>query len=338
MFLALSLLLAYMVAMVSANMPNYVVVTRQTSDNIGYVESMDGETGRVMFSANISFQFQWPYVQMNTNYANNRVYVLTIPEDSIPRLYELQSTANALTELGLWTIEDGTIIFDLQSSESKNTLFGIKVTGKYQRTLSNIALEANNKMKITELYDLPEYWYVNASSYDGKKDTYFALINNFPGREESTLEQQLLMVNFTDVQVGEASSPPALLVPIVDEVYHGQLQFIAWYGRFLFAAGINLQTNVAYITLIDQATGKTSDLDFMVENVTEVGPLVTHSNHGTTGYLMNLFVKHGDENWTLYAVEYNSNAEKINVVWHLRDYAGSDYNYFAAATRAFDEY
>lgn len=194
-------------------------------------------------------------------------------------------------------------------------------------------------MIITELYDLPEYWYVNASSYDNKNDVYFALINNFPNRNESTLAQQLLVVDFKEVEVGNANIKPyGKLIPITDNIYQGQLQFIAYSLRYVFAAGINLQSNIAYITLLNQTTGETNDLKFRVHNVTEIGPLVTHSNHGTTSILMNLFVKHGTNNWTLYALEYNTNAKCINVVWNLKDYIGDKYKYFAAATVAFNEY
>ena len=324
---------------VNAYMPNYVVVTRQNEDNVGFIETFNAESGGgAVLASNISFSFKWPYIQMNTNTNTDKVYALTIPDDNIPRLYELSSGAYSLTQTGLWTIEDGTIIFDLQSSEQKDTLFGIKVTGQYQRTLSGIQLLENNEVKITELYDLPEYWYVNASSYNGAADVYYALINNFPGREESTLEQQILIVDFADCEVGSATPKPEANLVTVKNGNFGQLQFIAYYERYLFGAGINLDNNIAFVTVVDQATGDLADINFQKEGITEVGPLVTHSNHGTTGYHMTLFVKRGGGGWVQYYLTYNSNSQTINVVQEEREYQGTEYKYFAAGTVAFNEY
>lgn len=325
---------------VRAYMPNYIVVTRQDSTDTGFLETIDGDSGHVVCTSNISFSFTWPYVQMTTDVNHNVVYALTIPKDGIPRIYAMQSVVNMLSQKGYWTILDGTIIFDLQYAMKKDTLFGIKVTGKYQRTLSNIVLGPSNTMQITELYNLPEYWYVNASSYDGAHDIYFALINNFPGREESTSDQQLLIVDFSSVVVGQSNpSPSGKLVPIEDTAFGGQMQFIAYDDLCrVFAGGINLQTNVAYVALLNLTTGKTTDLNFQVANVTEIGPLVMHSNHGTTGINMNFFVKHGSNNWTLYMLQYNTNAKYINVIWTVRNYSGDLYKSFAAATVAFEEY
>eukprot|EP01034_Spumella_vulgaris_P032300 gene32300-39882_t len=45
-------------------------------------------------------------------------------------------------------------------------------------------------------------WYVNASSFHTSTSTYFALINNFPGKENSTLDQQLIVADFSkDVSI-----------------------------------------------------------------------------------------------------------------------------------------
>jgi hypothetical protein len=241
-----------------------------------------------------------------------------------------------------WTIEDDLVIFDFQASGNKDTIFGIKVTGKYQRTLSNIMLEDGNVISVTELYDLPEYWYVNASSYNAKDDIYYALINYFPGLPGSTLEQQILTVNFSMCEPGMSEPKPvASLSPIkssTDE-YLGQLQFIAWDPEIkkLFGAGINLQTNIAYLVIIDPYTGITTDRLVEISNVTEVGPIATHTNHGTTSIPVNIFLKKGENHWELRFLEYNTNAKVVNVNMLSKSYVGPDYKYFVAAVRALDE-
>lgn len=239
-----------------------------------------------------------------------------------------------------WTVEDDDLtIFDLQASSNKDTIFGIKVTGKYQRTLSNIILEDENLITVTELYDLPEYWYVNASSYNAKEDIYYALLNNFPGLSNSTLEQQILVVNFTNCVPGLSEpKPTASLMSIKSKL--GQLQFITWDPeiKVLFGAGINLQTNIAYLVIIDPYTGETSDSLVNIANVTEVGPLVSHSNHEMTGIPLNLFVKKVENHWDLHFFQYNTNAKTVNVNILTWSYVGPEYKYFVAAVRAFDEY
>ncbi len=57
-------------------MPNYIVVTRQDINNTGFIETYDGETGYLKLKSNVSFNFRWPYVQMNTNINHNKVYTL----------------------------------------------------------------------------------------------------------------------------------------------------------------------------------------------------------------------------------------------------------------------
>jgi hypothetical protein len=326
----------------AADAPKFVVVTRQDDNGVGMVETYDSESGKRVLDSNISFSFKWPYVQMNTNMKTNEVYTLTIPDDNIPRLYKLQSSADALKESGLWTIEDGTIIFDLQSSESKNTLFGIKVTGQYQRTLSNIQLLEGNAMKITELYDLPEFWYVNASTYNGRSDSYFALINNFPGREDSTLDQQILQVNFADCVVGSSTPKPnARLVEVGHSDRFGQLQFIAQAGDFLFASSINLDTNVAYLSTLNARSGKLTATGFTVGNatdgVTEIGPLVAHSpTSDSHAYTLTFFARRGGTSWSQYLLTFDADSNSA-VVTASTKYEGSLYQSFAAGTIAFKE-
>jgi hypothetical protein len=73
---------------------------------------------------------------------------------------------NAQELINQWNSTDYSF-FDLQYSSKLQTLFGIKVTGTYQRTLSNFILPSDSSSVVaTELYDLPTNWYVNASSFD----------------------------------------------------------------------------------------------------------------------------------------------------------------------------
>lgn len=248
-----------------------------------------------------------------------------------------------LTVIQEWFLPNDTIIFDLQYSTTKSTLFGIKVTGTYQRTFSNIILYDDGSISVHELFNLPQYWFVNASTYDSTHNIYYALVNNFPSLPNATLRQQLAVIDFSDCINGQ-SSPTAdgelFNLTTVDKSYIGQLQFLSYSPEtsILFGAGINLQTNTAYVVTIDKTTGITTLPLMEMGSVLEIGPLVTHSNHQSTGLPISFFVKTAENTWKLLLLQYNTNAKYVNVVNYIRTFTGEEYKYFTAAVRAYNEY
>ncbi len=45
---------------------------------------------------------------------------------------------------------------------------------------------------------------MNASSFDSMTDTYYGLLNNFPGQPDSTLDQKLVVADFSNTAAPSA--------------------------------------------------------------------------------------------------------------------------------------
>jgi hypothetical protein len=175
------------------------ILTTLDEKHNGIVQLYDVVTGQFLRQSPLNWQFDWPYVQMTTDTDTQETYIVTYPyAASGPVLYQFDHELNVLNEWNTTTYS----FFDLQYSTNAQTLYGIKVTGTYQRTLTNFILESNFLTE-TELYNLPENWYVNASSYDSAADHYFAILNHFSGMPDSTNQQQLLMTDFSACSPGQ---------------------------------------------------------------------------------------------------------------------------------------
>jgi hypothetical protein len=72
---------------------------------------------------------------------------------------------------------------------------------------------------------MPLDWYVNASSFDQSTSRYFALLNMFPSLPNATLNQQLVVADFSQPPVPPAPSPTTIYQLSPDgPVWH----FLGW--------------------------------------------------------------------------------------------------------------
>jgi hypothetical protein len=325
-----------------------LIVTTQDEKSSGVVQLLDVVTGQFLLQSSLSFQFDWPLVQMTTDRENQQIYLVTYPYTaSGPVLYLFDQE---LTLLNQWNTTSYSF-FDLQYSLHQRTLYGIKVTGTYQRTLSNFILNSTNLVE-TELYDLPINWYVNASSYDPTTDSYYALLNHFSGMPDSTNQQQLLVSDFSscylvqekqkeEKEAGEGKCQPVTRLMNISG-FNGQLQFIAFSSDIqrLFVLGINLQTNDAMITLIDSITGEVRQQQvlYMIVMVTEVGPLVVHSGskvNSNGSYIELSFFTKGTSAWTEWIVQYYPDKDAMLGSQGKVKYSSPEYKYIAAGVDGF---
>lgn len=121
-------------------------------------------------------------------------------------------------------------------------------------------------------------WYVNASSFDQRTSTYFALLNNFPGQPNSTSDQKLVIANF-------AKFPPAISIfPLVidglatEENSNGDpiFKFLSWSEKSDQLYGLALAKNKAMLAAIDTDSGS-SELMTTFDGVVDIGPSFVNS-------------------------------------------------------------
>jgi hypothetical protein len=317
----------------TANNPS-AIITTQDANNLGTIQLLEPSTGQILIKSPLQFQFDWPYVQMTVDLPHQILYIVTYPKSSTgPVLYELDAKLSVIAEYNSSTYS----FFDLQYAPNYGTLYGIKVTGTYQRTLCNFVLY-HNEIYETELHDLPTNWYVNASSYDTTADYYFALINHFSGMPDSTDLQQLIFTDFSACSPGMKCNTPTKITYVTE--FDGQLQFIAYSVEItkLFVLGINLQTNIASFSYIDVLTGVCHSALFSVPQVTEVGPLVAHSgiqSNSNGPYVQLSFWTKGSNTWTEWSVEYYLDTDTVTAFPGKVTYSTPDYKYISAGVNGY---
>lgn len=307
-----------------------IVVVRQDYSRRGFVEMVDSATGKTVESG-IDFVFSWPYVQITTDSSSGLTFLTAFPDGcQYPVLYKLSRDLNVIytwdkAQLTWW---------DLQYSPLQSTLYGILVTadaygGMYGRTLSNYTFdEITGAVTPVQLYTLPYMWYVNASSFDTGKNDYFALINMFPGKPGSTLDQQLVVANFDKDVV--YSPPSVALIPISsDDV---MLQFIAYSKRqgLLFFAGPS-KSGVKKVTVgvLCQEHGKIHAVLYEGYEVEAVGPLVADDDHAQ----LLLYVKtlSSPYEWKLLSFAYSADYSNGATMTEVNTFSGDMYRSFGAA-------
>lgn len=333
-FLAASaLLLSSVVTATVGRSANELVVIRQDNTSTGFIERVDVSTGLVTKQAKDKFVFDWPLVEMTADSNTEEVYVITYPEGYPgPVLYHLDHNLNLIYS---W-VNTPYSFFDLQYSPKQSAMYGILVTTSYGRALSNFTLDQQGDV-ITpkELYTLPYMWYVNASSFDAENSRYFALINNFPGFENSTLDQQLIVADFSKNAAEVA--PQVGLYPIASQ---GMLvQFVTYSHslRTLFCAGTSRQG--AEVAVIDQESGRVTRRIFS-KAATAVGPLMYVPAADKLGHdQLTVYVQTAVQPvpvWELWSLALQRGAEgglSFEVKPTLiNTYTGGDYQFFAGAT------
>ena len=305
---------------------NNLVVTRQDSNNTGHVQLVDVASGSVLTVAEPTFTFSFPHVEMTSDSNTGEVYVVTFPVDAPgPVLYQLDKDLNVIYA---WKNVPYSF-FDLQFSPKQDTLYGILVTTTYGRVISNFTLDqAADTVTASQLYTLPYMWYVNASSFDPANSRYFALINNFPGFDNSTLDQQLIVADFS--QDAAVVAPEVGLFPIQSQ---GMLvQFVTYSHslKTLFCAG--MKNGHAEVAILDQLTG-TVTKRICQKAATAVGPLMFVPN-GAGKNQLTVYVQTAvqpEPVWELWSLTLTHDVSQ-SVASNLVDtYHGDDYKYFAGA-------
>jgi hypothetical protein len=176
-------------------------------------------------------------------------------------------------------------------------------------------------------------WYVNASSFDAENSRYFALINNFPGFENSTLEQQLIVADFSK-NIADAQPDVGLF-----RIQSGEMlvQFVTYSAslRTLFCAGTTRYGH-AIVAILDQKTGEVTRKVFE-KKATAVGPLMYVPN--ARGDQLTVYVQTAVSPapvWELWSLSLSLPTEGLqsdvmNAV-KVATYEGGDYQFFAGAT------
>ena len=308
-----------------------LVVVRQDSNSTGFIEKVDTSSGVVVKEADQQFVFDWPLVEMTSDSNTNDVYVVTYPEGYPgPVLYHLDHNLNMIYS---W-VNTPYSFFDLQYSPEQSAMYGILVTTTYGRVLSNFTLDqANDEITASELYTLPYMWYVNASSFDPENSRYFALINNFPGFENSTLDQQLVVADFSK----DASQvPPQVgLFPIASQ--NMLVQFVTYSQslRTLFCAGTT-SAGTADVAIMDQESGTVTKRIFS-KAATAVGPLMFVPN-GAGQNELTVYIQTTTQPapvWELWALSLQrdgaNQAAAVESTRLVSTYTGSDYKFFVNA-------
>ena len=129
----------------------------------------------------------------------------------------------------------------------------------------------------TSLFTLPYMWYVNASTFDDSTGTYYGLLNNFPGHANSTLNQKLVIGDFSDT-----SNPSAVVVDVPLSTV--TLHFISWQPTLggLYGIGIDVKTSEQTIVLIDATTGAFTSVANLGAGASSIGPMYSFGT-GTSG-------------------------------------------------------
>ena len=337
MIFALSLAVLSILGVSSAGRAStQLVVTRQDSTRTGFIEKVDPSNGLTVKQADAKFVFKWPHVEMTHDSSTDDVYVIAFPDDYPgPVLYQMDHNLN---EIYTW-VNTPYSFFDLQYSANQAAMYGILVTTSYGRALSNFTLDQKaDTVTASELYTLPYMWYVNASSFDTENSRYFALINNFPGFENSTLDQQLIVADFS--QDAASVKPDVGLFPIASQDM--LVQFLTYSDslRTLFCAGMSFSTAQAQVAIMDQKTGTVTKRIFE-RNATAVGPLMYVPAADALGHAqLTVYVQTSNSPkpvWELWSLTLQRSVETGDLSGVLSSqlvntYSGDDFTFFAGAT------
>eukprot|EP00048_Salpingoeca_helianthica_P017736 m.238799 g.238799 ORF g.238799 m.238799 type:complete len:312 (+) comp22035_c0_seq1:76-1011(+) len=243
--------------------------------------SLVNDEGVITKNSSLHFTFPFPLVETTVDQAHRRIYIIAFPKNVAgAQLYILDEQLNVVFS----GVSQTVTYFDLQYSPGQDAIYGIAVNGTYGRVLSNFTL--NSTVTYRPLQALPYMWYVNASTYDSKTNTYYGLLNYFPGHPNSTLAQKLAVGNF--------SSPRAntefVDLTVGSAAYNVTVHFIVWSSPAQTLYGLaQLDTTTVALVIIDPITGLCVAVGLVRDATT--GPLIASPTepvlyawiHTTTG-------------------------------------------------------
>lgn len=316
MIAALSVVLLFLHSVIGTKLN----VVRQDGSSYGTIERY--ENGKVTATSNVkAYPFSWPLVEMTHNTKSQEVYIITYPDNAPGAvLYLLDS------DLQLKFTWDSVAYsyFDLQYSSKQDSLFGIYVSSSYGRVFSRFDVNKSNSSDIafTQLFTMPYMWYVNASTYQQSTDTYYALLNYFPGKEGYTSDQQLFVSTFST-----GSMYYTKIVPSAEVKQPVAVQFLGYSeaAKELYFAGMYANSSTAIVG--------TLDLNGQVKNVlwektaSAVGPLVVDD----ASKVVTVYTEDTEnKKWSLWSLSQKKLKESL-----VKEYKVNDHlKVFAAATIA----
>ncbi len=276
--------LAGMAVVTSAQSDSIFVVRQDVSTGMAELSLISLPFGDVRIVSNLTFSFEFPLVECTVDTENRLVYLVTIDVVSGGSImYTLDERLNVVNK---WTTPGTNDFFDLQYNAYQSALYGISVVSRYGRVLSNItAVPGNNNISIDHLVAMPMGWYVNASSFDGPTNRYFALINQFPGNANWTNAQQLVVADFS----GIVTPAPAQFYPLPQPQSNGGIIHFLGYnwdgdgGRSIWALSVgpgvsNPSPNTLTLVSLNSDTGEYEAVaDFGQPGQYDIGPLVVDS-------------------------------------------------------------
>lgn len=223
---------------------HFFAVLHDSVTHEGSVVKYDLE-GNVTGEPTLQWPFSMPLVEMTSNWLTKEVFIISFPNNEAT-LFVINSS------LGSTSFPSSTLqYFDLQFSPWQNTYYGIAVTSAYGRELTQFTLPPHQGAEPvhTPIIALPYMWFVNASTFDDDTDTYYGLLNNFPGKPNSTTAQKLAVGYFgtsnKTVQFVDLQSDP-LSYPVV-------IVFVAWVEGQLVGLG-NCNQGICFVH-IDPLSG-----------------------------------------------------------------------------------
>lgn len=301
-----------------------LVVVRQDDSRRGYVEGLN-DIGDLAIDSSLDFLYSSPYVQMSMDRETDQTYLSAFPDgNSYPVLSILNPDLTVLFQFD----KNNFTFWDMQYCSAQSTLYGILVTqdfngGMYGRTLSNYtADQKTGTISAVELYTLPYMWYVNASSINPVSATYYALVNNFPGHDNSTQDQKLVMGDFSVENEAKVSE-----LDIVDDSV--MMQFIA-YSRsqgFIYFSGPSKKEGSTDVTVgvLCQVHGSIHEMKYFASDVIKVGPIVADDENNRVLFFVKTAASPNE--WTLMAVGYAEGS----IATKVHNYEGNMFSTFGAA-------
>ena len=163
---------------------------------------------------------------------------------------------------------------------------------------------------------------MNASSFDPQRSVYYALINNFPGKANSTLDQQIVTADFS--REGAAGGAVTRVPVASDSV---MLQFIAYSaktGGVYFAGPAKSIPNMVYVGQLCPKTGAIKQVMYSAGGVVSVGPLTV--NDDSQELLVYVKLASAVNQWKLLSLNYLTLQ-----MTEVKYYEGDSYRSFAAA-------
>jgi hypothetical protein len=301
-----------------------MVVVRQDDTRRGFVEGLN-DAGDLTLPSSLDFLYSAPYVQMSMDIDSDQTYLSAFPDGNS---YPILSILNPDLTVSYQFDQNNFTFWDMQYCSAQSTIYGIKVTedfngGMYGRTLSNYtADQSTGVISAVELYTLPYMWYVNASSINPVTSKYYALVNNFPGHDNSTQDQKLVMGDFS------VENDAKVTTLDIDEE-NVMMQFIAFSRSqgFLYFAGPSKKGGSTDVTVgvLCQVHGTIHEMKYFDNDVIQVGPIVADDANSRVLFFVKKSVS--PHEWTLMSVGYaeDSVAEKVH------HYEGDMFASFGAA-------